>query len=79
MTLAGLVHGWCDLWGMKLNACRTKTMIVARSRTMHLQSHPLIIGGTALKESVDHVILEVIFDSMLTFEKHLCSVSRAAL
>ena len=74
----GRVSGWCDLWGMKLNACRTKTMIVARARTMNLQSHSLIIGGTALKESVDHVILGVIFDSMMTFEKHLCSVSRAA-
>ena len=29
------VSEWCDLWGMKLNASRTKTMIVSRSRTMH--------------------------------------------
>ena len=29
---------WCDLWGMKLNASKTKTMIVSRSRTMHPQS-----------------------------------------
>ena len=28
----------CDLWGMKLNASKTKTMIVSRSRTMHPQS-----------------------------------------
>ena len=27
----------CDLWGMKLNANKTKTMIVTRSRTMHPQ------------------------------------------
>ena len=25
----------CDLWGMKLNASKTKTMIVFRSCTMH--------------------------------------------
>ena len=25
----------CDLYGMKLNASKTKTMIIARSRTMH--------------------------------------------
>ena len=31
-----------------------------------------------LKESVDIVILEVTFDSKMTFEKHLRSVSRAA-
>ena len=35
------VNAWCDLWGMKLNASKTKTMIVSRSRTMHPQSPPL--------------------------------------
>ena len=25
-----LVAAWCDLWGMKLNASKTKTMIVSR-------------------------------------------------
>ena len=29
------VSEWCDLWGMKLNASKTKTMIVSRSSTMH--------------------------------------------
>ena len=53
----GRVSEWCDLWGMKLNASRTKTMIVSRSRTMHPQSPPLTIGGTVLKESDDLVIL----------------------
>ena len=31
----GRVSDWCDLWRMKLNASKTKTMIVSRSRTMH--------------------------------------------
>ena len=26
----GRVSEWCDLWGMKLNASKTKTMIVSR-------------------------------------------------
>ena len=34
----GGVGEWCDLWGMKLNASNTKTMIVPRSLTMHPQS-----------------------------------------
>ena len=73
------VNAWCDLWGMKLNVCKTKTMIVSRSRTMHPQSPPLTIDGTVLKESDDMDILGVVtFDSKLTFEKHLCLVSRAA-
>ena len=63
---------------MKLNAGKTKTMIVFRSRTMHRQSPPLIIGGTVLKESDDHVILGVTFDYKTTFEKLIYSVSRTA-
>ena len=45
---------------------------------MHPQSPTLTIGGTVLKESDDLVILGVTFDSKMTFEKHLRSVSRAA-
>ena len=56
----------------------TKTMIVSSSRTMHPLSPTLTIGGTGLKESDDLVILGVTFDSNMTFEKHLRSVSRAA-
>ena len=37
-----------------------------------------IIGGIMLKESDDLVIWGVIFDSTMTHEKHICSVSRAA-
>ena len=77
MTLAGLVSG-ATFGGMKLNASKTKTMIVSRSRTMHPQSPPLTIGGTVLKESDDLIILGVTFDSKMTFEKHLRSVSRVA-
>ena len=43
------VSEWCDLCGIKLNASKTKTMIVSRSRTMHPQSPALSIGGTVLK------------------------------
>ena len=63
---------------MKLNASKTKNMIVSRSLTMHPQSNPLTIDGTVLKESDDLDILRVTFDSKLVFEKHLRSVSMAA-
>ena len=65
--------------GMKLNATKTKTMIISMSRTVHPQSPPVTIGGTILKESYDLFILGVTFDSKITFEKHLRSVSRTAL
>ena len=45
---------------------------------MHPQSPPLTIGGTVLKESDDLVILGVTFDSKMTFENYLSSVSRTA-
>ena len=71
---------------MKLNESKTKTMIVSRSRTMHVTHNNAChvsrscttIGGTVLKESDDLVILGVTFDSKMTFEKHLRSLSRAA-
>ena len=62
-----LVSEWCDLWGMKLYASKTKTMIVSRSHTMHPQSTRLTISRSALKESNDLVILGVTFDSKMTF------------
>ena len=61
-----------------MNASLSKIMIVSRSRTMHPQSPLLTIGGTVLKKSDDLIILWVIFDSKMTFEKHLRSVSITA-
>ena len=57
------VSVWCDLWGLKLNASKTKTMIVSSSRTVHPQLTPLTLDGTVLKESADLVILRVTFDA----------------
>ena len=72
------VSVWCNLWGMKLNASKTKTMIVSRSRTVHPLLIPLTLDGTMQKESADLVILGVTFDAKMTFEKHLRSVYSAA-
>ena len=62
---------------MKLNASKTKTLIIPRSSTIHPQSPPLTIGGTVLREPDDLFILGVTSDAKLTFEKHLHFVSRA--
>ena len=72
------VSVWCNLWGMKLNASKTKTMIVSRSHIVHPQLTPLTLDGSVLKESADLVILGVTFDAKMTFEKHLLSASSAA-
>ena len=63
------VSEWCYLCGMKSNASKTKTLIVSRSRSMHPQSPPLIIGIAVpeeclkLKKNKNLVILGVTFDS----------------
>ena len=72
------VSEWYVLWEMKLSASKTKSMIISKSHTMHPQSPTLTIGGTVLMESDDIVILEVTIEFKMTFEKHPCSVSRAA-
>ena len=66
------VSVWCNLWGMKLNVSKTKTMIASRSRTVHRRLTSLTLDGAVLKESADHVILGVTFDAKMTFEEHLC-------
>ena len=72
------VSVWCNLWEMKLNVSKTKTMMVSRSRTVRPLLTPLTLDGTVLKESADLVILVVTFDAKMTSEKHLRSVSSAA-
>ena len=49
------VSEWCFLCGMKLNASKTKIMIVSMSCTMHHQLPVLTIDGTVLDESDDLV------------------------
>ena len=69
---------WCNLFGMKLNASKTKTMIVSRLCTVYPRLTPLTLDGAVLNESGDLVILGVTFGAKMTFEKHLRSVSSAA-
>ena len=61
----------CDLWGVKLNASKTKTMIVSRICTVHPQSTLLTLDGTVLNEPADLVILAVTFDVKMTIQEHL--------
>ena len=48
------VSMWSHLWEMKLNASKTKIMMVSRSHTIQPQSTPLTLGGTVLKESAEN-------------------------
>ena len=55
------VNEWCDLWGMKLNASTTKTMIVSRSCTMHPQSPALTLAELCCRNLM----------TLLYWERHL--------
>ena len=59
------VNKWCDLWGLRLNASKTKTMKVSRSPKMHHQSSTLTLGRNVLKRSADLDILGVTFDAAI--------------
>ena len=72
----GKVSEWSDLWWMKLNASKTMTIYDDLQITHNASPvTPLTIGGTVLKESDELDILVVIYDSKITFEKYLRSVS----
>lgn len=69
------ISEWCKFWGMKLNASKTQSLIVSRSRTV-IPIHPdLVIDDVVLQTCMSFKILGIIFDSKFTFEQHLRSVS----
>ena len=71
------INDWCKLWGMKLNANKTQSMIVSRSRTL-VPNHPdLFIDDVVLHTCDSFKILGIVFDRKFTFEQHIRSVSSA--
>ena len=69
------IYDWCSLWGMKLNANKTQSMIVSRSRTVYPNHRDLFINNVALTTCGSFKILGVLFDSKFTFEQHVHSIS----
>ena len=73
-----LIVDWCARWGMELNAAKTKSMIVSRSRTARPSFPSLVLGTVALSDVSEVDILGVRFDSKLTFESHIRAVAASA-
>ena len=61
---------------MVRHRCRASLRTIAHHNASPVP--PLTIGGTVLKKSDVLVILGVTFDSKMTFEEYLRSVSRVA-
>ena len=69
------ISAWCKSWEMKLNASKTQSIVVSRSRTL-VPPHPdLLIDNVPLNSCNSFKILGVILDSKFTFEKHMQSIS----
>ena len=72
------IADWCSAWGMVLNARKTRSMIVSRSRTLLPVFPALELENSFLEESRELPILGVTFDSKLTFGTHVQSVASSA-
>ena len=72
----GRVSVWCDLWGMKSNASKTKTIIVSRACKMPPQSSTLTIGGTVCWSFISATVLMTFYiGSDIWFQDDLWEVS----
>ena len=69
-----VVSDWCSRWGMLVNPCKTRGMLISRSRTAELLFSDLLIDGSVV-EMVSETILGVILDSKLTFEKQVRAIA----
>ena len=69
------ISEWCKLWGMKMNHNKTQSMIVSRSRTLQSQHPDHFTDNVALTTSDSFKFLGVTFDSKISFDSHVSSVS----
>ena len=72
------ISDWCGRWDMRLNASKTKSMVISRSRALVPGFPDLLLGGSRLDMVSTLKILGVVFDSKLTFESHLREVATSA-
>ena len=66
-----VISDWCSRWGMLVNPCKTRVMLISRSRTVEPLFPDLVVGGTVVEMVSELKILGVILDSKLAFEKQV--------
>lgn len=65
------VQTWCDEWGFKLSPTKTVAVFFTLKQVPDNIRNELKIGNTVIKCEKDVKFLGVIFDSQLTFRKHI--------
>ena len=65
------IQEWCNYWCLILNPNKSRALIVYRSRTANLPHGDLVLSGISIRASTNLDILDVKFESKLTFEDHV--------
>ena len=68
------IQAWCNHWCMRLNANKTKALLVSRSSTVSPPHGYLVLSGVSLRASQNFDILGATLDSKLTFENHVLGI-----
>ena len=72
------ISAWCKMWGMTLNASKTYSLIVSRSRTVEPPHPTLQLHQHDISVAASLTILGVRLDERLTFECHVRDVASRA-
>ena len=64
----------CNLWDMKLNPNRTRSMIFSRSKTIFPPHPDIFVDSTSLNSCNIFKIIGAMSDSKVTFERHIHSM-----
>ena len=73
-----VISDWCSRWGMLVNPGKTGGMHISRSRTVEPLFPDLVVDGTVVEMVSELMILGVILDSKLAFEKQVRAISASA-
>ena len=73
-----VISDWCSRWGIMVNPSKTRGMLISRSRTVEPLFPDLLIDGSVVEMVSELMILGVILDSKLMFEKQVIAIAASA-
>ena len=72
------LEGWCRRWRVKLNADKSKMLIISRLREKPIETPSLLLFDDVIKPVPHARFLGVEFDSRLSFSKHISEINGRA-